>query len=157
RHSRRSPGRRIRRYERIYRLAVTRRRDDDADGEFRLPLGVTPGTNGEYIPDGPTADDLALEAAALAHADDAAPLVGMDRRRFLQTAGGVAAVLATIDLAACSSSSPKSVAPPPTSRSTTPTTASRPGGSFTVPSTNDVEACEHALAGNDFVVDVHTH
>jgi hypothetical protein len=136
---------------------VTRRRGvDDGDGEFRLPLAVTPGTNGEYIPDAPTRHDLDVEAASLTHADDAARRAGMDRRRFLQTAGGVAAVLATIDLAACSSSSPKS-APAPSSRSTTATT-SRPGGSFTVPPPHEVEACEHALAGNgEFVVDVHTH
>ena len=81
----------------------------------------------------------------------------MDRRRFLQTAGGVAAVLATIDLAACSSSAPR--AAPATSSSTTArTTTSRPGGSFTVPPTHEVEACEQALGGNgQFVVDVHTH
>ena len=81
----------------------------------------------------------------------------MDRRRFLQTAGGVAAVLATIDLAACSSSAP--TAPPPsTTTSTRSTTTSGPGGSFTVPPAHDVEACEHALGGNgEFVVDVHTH
>ena len=74
-------------------------RVEDGDGEFRLPLSVTPGTNGEYIPDAPSQFDLDVGEAALAHADDAAHRAGMDRRRFLQTAGGVAAVLATIDLA----------------------------------------------------------
>jgi predicted TIM-barrel fold metal-dependent hydrolase len=137
---------------------VTRRRDDDPDADIRLPLGVTPATNGEYIPDPPTPHDLAVERAALAHADEAARKAGIDRRRFLQTAGGVAAVLATIDLAACSS--PSSRAAPrasSTTRGTARTTTSGPGGSFTVPSSTEVEACADALSGNEFVVDVHTH
>jgi hypothetical protein len=113
---------------------------------------VLPATNGEYIPSPPTRHDLAVAAAATALADDAARAAGMDRRRFLRTAGGVAAVLATIDLAACSSSS-GGASPSTTSRSTT----SRPGGTYTVPAPHDVEACEHALSGTEFVVDVHTH
>jgi len=134
---------------------VPRRRDDDPDGEVRLPLGVTPATNGEYVPEEPTRHDLEVDASALARADDAARAVGLERRRFLQTAGGVAAVLATIDLAACSSSA-RTASPPITT--TARSTTSRPGGSFTVPPAHDVEACEHALGGNDqFVVDVHTH
>ena len=134
---------------------VTRRRDDDPDGDVRLPLGVTPATNGEYVPDPPSQHDRDVARAALAHADDAARKAGMDRRRFLQTAGGVAAVLATIDLAACSS--PATRAAPPSS-STARTTTSRPGGSYTVPPTHEVVACEQALGGNgQFVVDVHTH
>src|SRR5262249_47904942 len=108
--------------------------------------------NGEYVPSPPTRRDLAVAAAALMEADDAARAAGMDRRRFLRTAGGVAAVLATIDLAACSSPGRKAT-PPSTSRSTT----SVPGGSFPVPPPRDVEACEHALNGDEFVVDVHTH
>jgi predicted TIM-barrel fold metal-dependent hydrolase len=138
---------------------VTRRRDNDPDGDTRLPLGVSPATNGEYVPDPPSQHDRDVERAALELADDAARKAGMDRRRFLQTAGGVAAVLATIDLAAaCSSSAPRSS--PSTRSSTTAarTTTSRPGGSFTVPPPTEVEACEQALGGNgQFVVDVHTH
>jgi len=134
---------------------VTRPGDDDPDGEVRLPVGVTPATNGEYVPDLPTRHERAVEAAALAHADDAARAVGMDRRHFLQTAGGVAAVLATIDLAACSPPAPHTSSP---TTSTARSTTSRPGGSFTVPPAHDVEACEHALGGDgEFVVDVHTH
>ena len=136
---------------------MTRRRDDDPDGDTRLPLGVAPATNGEYVPDPPSQHDRDVARAALAHADDAARKAGMDRRRFLQTAGGVAAVLATIDLAACSSSATR--ASPPTHPATTArTTTSGPGGSYTVPPTHEVAACEHALGGNgQFVVDVHTH
>ncbi|MGO9874048.1 MAG: amidohydrolase family protein [Acidimicrobiia bacterium] len=134
---------------------MTRPCNDDPDGDVRLPVGVTPATNGEYIPDQPTRHERAVEAAALAHADDAARTVGMDRRHFLQTAGGVAAVLATIDLAACSPPAPHTSSP---ATSTARSTTSRPGGSFTVPPPHDVEACEHALGGDgEFVVDVHTH
>ena len=50
-------------------------------------------------------------------------------------------------------SAPSSSAPAPTARTST----SQPGGSYTVPPTHEVEACEHALSGNEFVVDVHTH
>ncbi len=138
---------------------MTRRRGpEDPDEDVRLPLGVLPATNGEYVPDPPTRYDLDVEMSALADADDVAERVGMDRRRFLRTAGGVAAVLATIDLAACSSSA-RSVTPPTsTSRSTARSTVPRPGGSFTVPPAHDIEACEHALGGNgELVVDVHTH
>jgi len=106
------------------------------------------------VPGPPTRHDVAVERASRARADDAARAAGMDRRRFLQTAGGVAAVLATIDLAACSSPSRGAVRESPTtSRSTT----TAPGGSFTVPPPEDVAACEHALSGTEFVVDVHTH
>ena len=138
-----------------YRGCVPRRRDGDPDGEVRLPLGVTPATNGEYVPEEPTRHDLEVEASAIVWADDAARAVGLERRRFLQTAGGVAAVLATIDLAACSSSERTTSSPSATkARSTT----SRPGGSFAVPPAHEIEACEHALGGPDqFVVDVHTH
>ncbi len=126
--------------------------DDDAT---RLPLAVTPGSNGEYLPDPPTPHERDIAAAALARSDDAARTLGMDRRRFLQTAGGVAAVLATIDLAACSPAGRRAATP--STRSATTTTASTPGGSYTVPEPTTVEACEHALAGNEFIFDVHTH
>ena len=134
---------------------MTRRRGaEDPDGDVRLPLGVLPATNGEYVPGFPTRHDLDVANAALACADDAARAAGMDRRRFLRTAGGVAAVLATIDLAACSSSAPRAT---PSSTTTARSTTSKPGGSYPVPPPKDVEACEHALAGTEFVVDVHTH
>jgi uncharacterized protein len=131
--------------------------DHDREGDVRLPLGVLPATNGEYVPEPATSHDREVEASALARADEAAGFVGMDRRRFLQTAGGVAAVLATIDLAACSSSS-RHASPPSPSTSVSRSTTSRPGGSYTVPAPHDIVACEHALGGSgEFIVDVHTH
>src|SRR4051794_6381285 len=124
---------------------------------MRLPLGVTPATNGEYVPDAPTRRDLDVQSAALACADDAARAVGLDRRRFLRTAGGVAAVLAAVDLAAACGGGSSSRATAPSS-TTAASTTTRPGGSYTVPPPRDLEACEHALAGTgEFVVDVHTH
>jgi hypothetical protein len=132
-------------------VAGRRRHDEDPEGDTRLPLGVTPGTNGEYIPDPPTRHDLDVETSALAYSDDVARRIGIDRRQFLRSAGGVAAVLATIDLAACSSPASKA-----TPRATTST--SRPGGSFTTPSTHEVEECERALSDpSGLVIDVHTH
>lgn len=131
----------------------------DPDGDIRLPLGVLPATNGEYVPDLPTRHDHDVASAALSCADEAAHAAGMDRRQFLRTAGGVAAVLATIDLAACSSTSHQTLPPVgTTSTSTRASTTIGRGGSFTVPPPHDVAACEHALGGDgEFVVDVHTH
>jgi predicted TIM-barrel fold metal-dependent hydrolase len=81
---------------------------------------------------------------------EAAARAGLDRRAFLRTAGGVAAALAVYNLAACSSQrSPSSAA---TSTSTT-----TPGGSFAVPPPEDIPACQEALAGHEFIFDVHTH
>ncbi len=116
-----------------------------------LPLPVVPGSNGEYIPNPPTAHDLDVERAARQALDEAAANAGMDRRRFLQTAAGVATVLATLDLAACSSPGRKAAR--------TSSTVSRPGGSYTVPpTTHDVEACQATLGSQgEFIFDVHTH
>jgi uncharacterized protein len=134
-----------------------RAHDDDSDGDIRLPLGVLPATNGEYVPDLPSRHDHAVEHAARCAADDAARRTGMDRRSFLQSAGGIAVVLATIDLASCSSSSGRA-SPPPTSGSTASTAPTGPGGSFSVPHPTDVAACEHALGSRgEFIFDVHTH
>src|SRR4051794_26211862 len=82
---------------------------------------------------------------------------GIGRRQFLHGAGGVAATLAIYNLAACSSSGRSSgaAASSTTGASTTATTA--PGGTFTVPSSEDIAACEEALTGNEFIFDVHTH
>ncbi len=134
-----------------------RAHDDDRDGDVRLPLGVLPATNGEYIPDPPSGHDHAVERAVLRAADDAARRVGMDRRSFLHSAGGIAVVLATIDLAGCSSSSGRA-SPTSTSGLARSTTTTGPGGSFTVPPPTEVAECEHALGSRgEFIFDVHTH
>ena len=120
-----------------------------------LPLRPGPASNGEYLPPPRSAADRALERAALDRAARAADRIGMDRRRFLQTSGGVAAVLATYNLAACSSDG-GGVAAPSTARATTTTVA--PGGSFEVPEPEEVEACDQELTGGgELIFDIHTH
>jgi hypothetical protein len=79
--------------------------------------------------------------------DDAARRAGVDRRRFLQGAGAVAASLAAFELAGCSSTA----APGRTAQG-----AGR-GGHFKTPPTTDTVACHEALSGSEFIFDVHTH
>ena len=108
-------------------------------------------SNGEFLPAEPSARDLQVRRAALDRVAVAADRLGMDRRRFLQTSGAVAAVLATYNLAACSSGGGRGAAGP----SGTSTTA---GGAFRVPAPEDTVACELALGSRgEFIVDVHTH
>jgi uncharacterized protein len=157
-----------------WRRAVDREPDRPPD----LPLAPGRVANGEFLPGPRTARDRAIHRAALDHAARAADRLGVDRRRFLQTSGGVAAVLAAYNLAACSgsggSSSP-AAAPatsgtrPPTTTTpstsatttrpaTTTTATSAPGGTFEVPEPEDVEACVAVLeTQGELVVDVHTH
>ena len=80
--------------------------------------------------------------------DESARRTGVDRRRFLQGAGAVAATLAVFEFAGCASPS----SPPPQSAS-----ARGKGGRFNVPSPEDTAACEQALTGSEFIFDVHTH
>jgi hypothetical protein len=119
-----------------------------------LPLKATPSSNGEYLPAPSTPAQRAIERAALDRVAVAAQRTGIDRRRFLQTSAGVAAVLATFNAAACSGGDGDGAAPGGTDGSAA---GSGPGGSFEVPEPEDVEACEQALAGSEFIFDVHTH
>jgi hypothetical protein len=76
-------------------------------------------------------------------------VLGMDRRRFLQGAGAVAASLSLFELAGCAS--------PSSSRSAGAGSRGR-GGTFSTPAPTDVDACRRALAGDgEFIFDVHTH
>jgi len=122
---------------------VSRAPDDDP---VHLPLVLGPVSNGEFLPAAARMDDIRLAKAVLERADLAARRLGMDRRRFLQTAGGMAALLSTLNLAACSG--PRHPAGP----------AKRSGGSYRVPPPENLPACEHSLGSQDeFIVDVHTH
>ena len=72
----------------------------------------------------------------------------MDRRRFLQGAGAVAASLAVFEFAGCASPSashPQAGSP------------RGKGGRFNVPPPEDTAACQQALTGSEFIFDVHTH
>lgn len=121
-----------------------------------LPFGTGPATNGEFVPEAPSAHDRDVFAATLAEIEWASHRAALDRRAFLRGAGGVAAALTVFNLAACSAASRRSNASTSSTPSSSPPT-SGPGGSFTVPSTADVPACEHALAGSEFIFDVHSH
>jgi uncharacterized protein len=153
-----------------------RERAREPDREPDLPLAPGRVANGEFLPGPLTARDRAIHRVALEHAARAADRVGMDRRRFLQTSGGVAAVLAAYNLAACGGSSPGAApsptstsrpprtsttgAPPTTARPTTTTSppTSAPGGTFEVPPAEDLAACAAVLeTQGELVVDVHTH
>jgi hypothetical protein len=109
-----------------------------------LPLPPGPVSNGEFVPAPPGTGAEAVDREIRESVDAAAAANGMDRRRFLQTAGGVAASLAAFNLAAGCSRGASRAAPP--------------AGTFQVPPTTDLPACQHALAGQgEFIVDVHTH
>jgi hypothetical protein len=129
--------------------------DRQPDRAPRLPLQPGPLSNGEFLPELPSRRDRIVERAALDRAAWAADRAGVDRRRFLQGAGGVAAVLATYNLAACSSGG--RAGGPTTTAGAPGSTTTEPGGSFVVPEPADIEACEAALGGTEFVFDVHTH
>jgi hypothetical protein len=79
----------------------------------------------------------------------------MDRRRFLQTTGGMAAMLAAVNLVTgCAGSE----APPPGAAPGGSTAPVGPGGTFAVPPATDRAACEAALGSQgELIVDIHTH
>ncbi len=118
---------------------------DRPDGPH--PLLAGPVTNGEFVPGAPTARDRAVNQLIRTSVDDAARRTGLDRRRFLQGAGAVAASLAAFEFAGCSTS--------PASHGTAG--ARGRGGRFHVPPPHDVETCQKALQSTSFVFDVHTH
>lgn len=115
------------------------------------PLPLLPGEvgNGEFLPRPPTPRDRAIVDEILARAEAIAAGLGTSRRRFLQSAGGVALSLAVFD--ACASDAGRRAAPGTTS-------SSKPGGRFVTPDPTDPAACTSVLAdGREFIVDMHTH
>ena len=122
------------------------RRQRDRQDDY-LPLTAGPISNGEFVPAAPTARDRDVNALIRASIDDASHRAGVDRRRFLQGAGAIAATLGALELAGCSSGAARQTGAPP--RGT--------GGRFKVPPPEDTAACEHALTGSEFIFDVHTH
>jgi uncharacterized protein len=110
-------------------------------------------SNGEFVPAAPSSDDRDVWRAVLDRVDLAAAKTGIDRRQFLNTAGGIAAALTVFTAAGCTSSG-DSAARRPSARSTVPPSTS----GFTVPPPEDVPACAHALGSQgEFIFDVHTH
>jgi hypothetical protein len=125
------------------------------------PLPFRPGTvsNGEFLPPPPSARDLEVARRIVAGADAAARRTGVDRRRFLQGASGMALTLAVLNTAACGGSDPparRSQGSSPQTTGPRPTTTA-PAGSFVVPDPEDAAACAAALAGDELIFDVHTH
>src|SRR5579859_4048035 len=118
-------------------------RDEEA---VRLPLVLGPVSNGEFLPLVASPADVRLACAVLDRAAVAADALALDRRQFLQTAGGMAALLTTINLASCSSTGATSARP------------SAPGGSYRTPPPEQLPECRAALGSRgEFIVDVHTH
>ena len=111
------------------------------DDDPRLPLVLGPVSNGEFLPLAAGPADVRLARAVLDRAAAAAEALAMDRRLFLQTAGGMAALLTTINLAACSSQAS-------TSTSARPTT---PGGHYRTPSPEQLPECADALGSRGVV------
>ncbi len=121
------------------------RRLRDQEDDARLPLAAGPISNGEFVPAARTPQDRAVNDAIRSSIGEAARRLGVDRRRFLQGAGAVAASLAVFELAGCSS-------PHQTAAS------HGRGGTFKVPTPEDTAACREALNGTgEFIFDVHTH
>ena len=123
----------------------SRRLRDQSDDH--LPLAAGPVSNGEFVPAPESPRDRTVNELIRESVDDAARRLGVDRRRFLQGAGAVAVSLAAFELAGCSSPSHRQTSAPPRPR----------GGRFTAPPPTEAAACQDALAGSEFIFDVHTH
>jgi uncharacterized protein len=123
------------------------RRLRDVPGD-QLPIVAGPVSNGEFVPAAESENDRTVNELIRRSIDDAARRIGLDRRRFLQGAGAVAATLAVFEFAGC--------APPPPHPQAASTTQGK-GGRFTVPPPEDTAACQDALTGSEFIFDVHTH
>jgi hypothetical protein len=104
-------------------------------------------SNGEFVPAPPTWRDRDVNTLIRTSIDDASRRLGVDRRRFLQGAGAVAASLAALELAGCSSGAVRQAGARPRGR----------GGRFNVPPATDTGACANSLTGSEFIFDVHTH
>jgi len=116
------------------------------ENAVRLPVVLGPVSNGEFLPLAAAPADVRLAHAVMDRAASAADALAMDRRLFLQTAGGMAALLTTINQAACSSQAHTSTKP------------ATPGGSYRTPAPEQLPECRTALGSKgEFIVDVHTH
>jgi uncharacterized protein len=123
-------------------------RERKTDPELPLLLPFMPGqaSNGEFIPREPSPNHRAAAHLALEMGEEIAHRQGVDRRRFLQSLGGVAVTLAAINLVGCDDKDKKDLPP-----------GVQSGGSFDVPKDADPQAVCEKLAGDDFIFDVQTH
>lgn len=140
-------------------MGAHRYRDErEPDRPAPLPFRPGPISNGEFVPPPPSARDREVARRIVAGADAAARRAGVDRRRFLQGAGGMALTLAVLNQAACGGedqAAPRSSGSAP--QTTAPRRTTTTAGRYDVPDPTDVPACEAALGGDEFIFDVHTH
>jgi uncharacterized protein len=115
-----------------------------------LPLAAGPVSNGEFVPAAADSVHRATNKMIRQAVDDAAGRLGMDRRRFLQSAGAVAAALAAFELAGCAGVTSR--------EGSSKTTDAGKGGTFGTTSPVDIDACHETMATRgEFIFDVHTH
>lgn len=145
---------------------MTGRYRDEREPDRPAPLPFRPGSvsNGEFLPVESRARDREAARLIVARADAAARRTGIDRRRFLQSASGMAVTLGVLNLVGCSGdgdgdAGSTTASPSSGSSSTTgaPRTTEPPAGTYEVPDPEDADACEAALGGTEFIFDVHTH
>src|SRR3989442_15136223 len=72
-------------------------RVEPAENAFRSPIPTQVISNGEFNPPAQTSQQKQVEARIKELADTYSKKLGMDRRRFLQTASGMAAALRAIN------------------------------------------------------------
>ena len=116
------------------------------------PLPILPGevSNGEFLPRPPTSRDRTIVDELLSRASDLARAGGTSRRRFLQSAGGVALSLAVFDACASDRAARRGL--------TSTTSSTTRGGRYVVPDAADAAACESVLGSNgELIIDMHTH
>ncbi len=127
--------------------STSRRREKDRAGPS-LPLVPGEVSNGEFVPEPPSARDRAIVAEILRRSEELARRQGTSRRQFLQSASGVALSLAVFNSCARDRGPRRSTGSSSTTR----------GGTFVVPDPTDAPACASVLGdGGEFIVDMHTH
>lgn len=138
-----------------------------------LPYVPRELSNGEFVPREANAAERAAEREILRAVESAARRRGLDRRRFLTSAGAMAATFSVLN--ACASSGDPAALPTTVPTSTRrpvptptptpvptatpePTPTGEPGGQFEEVDPEDEEACEEVFgSGDEFIFDVHTH
>ena len=123
-----------------------RRKKTHAELPLLLPFVPGQASNGEFVPRARTPQHIEAEARALEMAEHIAWKRGIDRRHFLQSAGGIAVTLAAINLAGCDSGDKKTLPPGVTA-----------GATYDVPTDADPDAVCAKLDGDEFIFDVQTH
>jgi hypothetical protein len=120
-------------------------REKKTDREQPILLPFLPGqaSNGEFVPRERSRSHRRAEALAHEMAETIARRRGVDRRRFLMSAGGLAVTLAAINIVGCDDDDAPA--------------GDTPGGTFAVPTDADPDAVCEMLEGDEFIFDVQTH